>query len=78
MEGINEFITKGPVVLGWEWFADKLKEGMTDIIANYITAFPILIGVSIGVYALISIFSKKLANLGVIGVFLYGGLIVFI
>nr|BDD44100.1 hypothetical protein 1 [Bacillaceae bacterium] len=69
---------KSPAEWGIEKITDNLKEGMADFAADYISAFPILIGVSIGVYALISMFSSKLAKMGVIGVFLYGALIIFI
>jgi len=59
-----------------DWITNKIKSGITDIIADYITAFPILIGVSIGVYALCSMFSKSFAKLAVIIVFGYGLLVV--
>jgi len=69
---------KSPAEWGTEVFVDKLKEGMASILTDYISAFPILIGVSIGVYALVSMFSSKLAKMGVIGVFVYGALLVII
>lgn len=56
--------------------ADYLKEGMTDFIIDYTTAFPILAVISLGVYALVGMISKRLANLGVVGVFLYGSLVI--
>lgn len=65
---------EGPVIYGLEKITDKLLSGfITDLIAS----FPILIGVSFGVYALLQMVSKRLANLGVIGVFIYGALIIF-
>lgn len=57
---------------------NKLTNGFESFIADYITAFPVLAGVSIGVYSLIGMVSKSLAKMGVIGVFLYGALIVII
>ncbi|WP_101844197.1 hypothetical protein [Halobacillus sp. Marseille-P3879] len=59
-----------------EWIVGRAKEGMTDLLAEYITVSPLLVGVSIGVYAFLNMVSKGLAKLGVIGVFLYGGMIV--
>lgn len=61
-----------------DWMTDKIKEGATDLLAGYISVTPILIGVSIAVYALLGMISKTLAKLGVIGVFLYGGLIILV
>lgn len=60
------------------WITDKIKEGATDLVINYIESLPIILGVSIGVYALIGMFSKTLAKFGVAGVFVYGALIVVI
>lgn len=64
---------KAPVEYGLDWLTGKV---VGDFVTDYILAFPILIGVSIGVYALCSMVSKKLASLGVVGVFVYGALIV--
>ena len=61
-----------------EWIADKIKSGATDLVISYIESLPILIGVSIGVYALLGMFSKSLAKFGVVGVFLYGGFVVIL
>ena len=70
------FEIKAPAEYGMEWITNKIKSGLSDMVADYITALPILIGVSIGVYALLNMISEKLAKLGVVGVFLYGGLII--
>ncbi|MEN2467305.1 hypothetical protein, partial [Ornithinibacillus sp. JPR2-1] len=59
-----------------EWIGTKIKEGMTNIALDYISAIPILVGVSIGVYALLAMISKTFAKFGVVGVFGYGFLIV--
>lgn len=61
-----------------EWVADKIKSGMADHLAECISTFPVLIGVSIAVYALLGMFSKSLAKFGVVGVFLYGGFVVIL
>ncbi|RDY70342.1 hypothetical protein DXT76_13840 [Halobacillus trueperi] len=58
------------------WVGGKIKEGMADLLAEYIAVSPLFIGVSIGVYALLNMFSKGLAKLGVAGVFIYGGALV--
>ena len=58
------------------YIEEKIKSGAAAILADYISGLPIMIGVSIGVYALLQMFSKNLARLGVYGVFIYGGLIV--
>lgn len=71
-------MVKAPASYAFDWLTDKLKEGMTDFALNYISAIPVMIGVAIGVYALVSMFSSKLAKMGVVGVFLYGALIVVI
>lgn len=66
---------KAPAEYVGEWIGVKIKEGMTDILVEYISAIPILAGVSIGVYALLAMISKTFAKLGVVGVFGYGFLI---
>lgn len=67
------FGLKSPAEYGLEWITDQF---ITGFVSNLIIAFPILVGVSIGVYALVQMFSKRLASLGVVGVFLYGSLII--
>jgi uncharacterized membrane-anchored protein len=69
---------KAPVEYVGDWIGAKFKEGMTDIVLEYISVIPILVGVSIGVYALCGMFSKSFAKLGVMGVFGYGFLVVLI
>lgn len=59
-----------------DWVSDKIKSGIADIAADYISALPILMGIAIGVYALCSMFSRGFAKLAVVGVFGYGLLIV--
>lgn len=61
-----------------EYVINKIKSGATDIAADYISALPILFGVSIGVYALLGMISKTLAKFSVVGVFVYGAVIVII
>ncbi|MFD2209358.1 hypothetical protein ACFSMW_06510 [Virgibacillus halophilus] len=76
MQEFHDYILKNPILKVWDFFVDKIKSGFADIAADYITAFPIMVGVSIAVYALVSMFSSKLAKLGVVGVFAYGALVV--
>lgn len=66
---------KGPII---QLFEDKIKSGITDLVADYITAIPILLGVSVAVYAVCNMFSSKLANLSVFGVFVYGALVILL
>lgn len=69
---------KSPASYGLDWLTDKLKDGITELAISYITALPIMVGVAIGVYALVNMVSSKLAKLGVVGVFVYGALVVII
>lgn len=71
-------MVRPPASYAWEWIADKLKDGITEMATDYVTAFPIMVGVSIGVYALVSMFNKRLAKMGVVGVFAYGALVVIV
>lgn len=66
---------KGPVIYGFEWIGDKLKNSMADLVFEYISAMPIMLGVAFGVYALGNMISSKLAKYGSAGVFVYGALI---
>lgn len=63
----------------WDMLGNKISDvilnGLESAMLSFITGLPIMIGVSVGVYALISMFSKTLARYGVIGVFIYGGLV---
>ena len=76
MDSFNDIFTKGPIVRGWEIATDKIKEGAADLAISYIDALPIMLGVSLGVYALTAMISKTLAKLGVAGVFIYGAWII--
>lgn len=67
---------KAPVEILNDWMVSKFTNGLESFISDYISALPILLGVSIGVYALIAMMSKSLAKLGVVAVFLYGMIVV--
>lgn len=67
------FDWKGPIT---ELVLNKVKSGVTDMVVSYIEGLPIMLGVSIGVYALLSMISKTFAKLGVVFVFAYGAVIV--
>lgn len=64
---------RGPITY---WVESKIKGGLTDMVTDYISAAPIMIGVSIGVYALCNMVSSKLAKIGVFGVFAFGASVV--
>jgi len=32
---------KGPIIYGFEWLGGKIKEGVTDMVVDYISALPI-------------------------------------
>lgn len=68
----------GPVTYGIKKLTDHLQEGMIDFVVDFITVFPILAVVSLGVYALVGMLSKRLANAGVMGVFVYGALVIIV
>ncbi|MGM8215192.1 hypothetical protein ACLIA0_06385 [Bacillaceae bacterium W0354] len=65
-------------LMPFEWVSDKVKDAIVNFTADFITITPLLIGVSIGVYALINMFSSRLASLAVKGVFVYGALLVIV
>ncbi|GEL76305.1 hypothetical protein [Tenuibacillus multivorans] len=69
---------KNPIEIGIDWTAESIKELLANLLTDFILVFPVLAGVSIGVYALLSMISEGLAKLGVIGVFVYGGLLVVV
>jgi len=68
---------EGYVIKGLSWIGEKAAGSAAEILADILTS-PALIVLSIGVYALLQMFSKKLAKLGVVGVFLYGSLLILV
>ncbi len=52
-----------------------LKEQFVQYAADYVSVFPIMIGVAFGVYALLQMFNKSVAKTGGIMVFVYGALV---
>ena len=77
---IGQFIERGSVKNNeypsvWEWLYEKaIGEGLSHWVTDFISVFPILAVVSIGVFGLINMFSRSLAKFGVIGVFILGAL----
>ncbi|KAA0565357.1 M23 family metallopeptidase [Bacillus sp. CH30_1T] len=63
-----------PTIKGW-LYEKVIGGGIEHWIENYLISLPILVGVSIGVFALLNMVSKRLANLGVILTFILGGLV---
>jgi Peptidase family M23 len=59
----------------WGWLYEKtLGPGLEHFVSNYLSAFPFLAVVSIGVFAVLNMFSRSFAKLGVIGTFILGGI----
>lgn len=56
-------------------FEKLFKNGFEHWIQDYMLALPVLVGVSIGVWGLLSMVNRSLANLGVGIVFILGGLV---
>lgn len=77
---MNDIKTPGEYIGGWieGWAIDKAQSGLESFVLDLITATPILVGVSIGVYALLNMVSSKLAKLGVFTVFAYGSLVIIV
>jgi len=50
---------------------DKFKKSLTEVFIEYLTVSPIVIGVSVVVYVLVGLFSKTLARMSVVALFLY-------
>ncbi len=73
---MNIFETKGIVVQFGEYVVNRIQENFHEMVLDYISVFPILIGVSFGVYALLQMMNKSLAKTGTILVFVYGALVV--
>lgn len=74
------FIERGSVANNdyptvWGWIYEKtIGEGLSYFITDFISVLPILAVISVGVFALINMFSRSLAKFGVIGTFILGGL----
>lgn len=69
------FEIQGPVTKFGNVILDNLTSNFTDFVANYITVFPILLGVTFGVWSFLQMINKPLAKTGGILVFVYGALI---
>jgi hypothetical protein len=60
----------------WGHLYDKtFGNGIEHFIADYISVFPILAVIALGVFAFGNMLSRSIAKLGVIGVFILGGLV---
>jgi murein DD-endopeptidase MepM/ murein hydrolase activator NlpD len=66
----------GPLVQMWGLLREKISEitinGFTDYLADFAVAFPFIAVVGFSVYALIGMFSKRVATWGVIATVIYG------
>jgi len=76
-DDVKDFIfeKKGAATLVLE---NKIKEGVANFASDFLAALPIVVGVSVAVYALVSMISSKLAKMGVAVVFIYGALVVIV
>lgn len=61
-----------------DWTMGKIKDMAINFANEFIIVTPVLVGISIGVYALFNMFSNRLATLAVKGVFIYGALLVLV
>lgn len=68
---------EGYVTKGLNWIGEKVTGEVAEILVDVLTS-PVIVVLSIGVYALLQMFSRRLAKMGVIGVFIYGALVVLI
>jgi hypothetical protein len=78
---VQKFIERGSVANNdyptiWGYIGELFKNGFESWVSNYMLALPVLVGVSIGVWGLLSMVNKSLANWGVGFVFILGGLLV--
>lgn len=81
----GQFIDPSPLVeklfhepqsVGGFFFEKLFANGLELWLQNYILALPVLVGVSIGVWGLLNMVNRSLANFGVGFVFVLGGLMV--
>lgn len=81
---VNKFIANGKIGDGvgdipnfniWGGLGELLKNGFELWLQNYMLALPVIVGVSIGVWGLLNMVNRTLANFGVGFVFVIGGLL---
>jgi hypothetical protein len=78
---LSEFIERGSVENNdypsvWGWLNEAvISNGVNHWLANFSVALPIVLGVGIGVYGLLNMFSSKIAAWGVVGVFAFASII---
>lgn len=78
---LGEFIERGSVADNdypsvWGWLNEAIiGNGIDHWLANFSVALPIVLGVGIGVYGLLNMFSSKVAAWGVAGVFAFASII---
>jgi hypothetical protein len=78
---LGEFIERGSVADNdypsvWGWLNEAIiGNGIDHWLANFSVALPIVLGVGIGVYGLLNMFSSKVAAWGVVGVFAFASII---
>jgi hypothetical protein len=78
---LGEFIERGSVAnndypSAWGWLNEAIiGNGIDHWLANFSVALPIVLGVGIGVYGFLNMFSSKIAAWGVVGVFAFASII---
>lgn len=72
---VNETVLNTQSIGGF-LYEKTIGSGIEHFISDYIMALPVMVGVSIGVWALLNMVSGRLAAWGVGGVFILGGLVI--
>ncbi|WNS74220.1 M23 family metallopeptidase [Bacillus sp. DTU_2020_1000418_1_SI_GHA_SEK_038] len=81
----GSFIDPTPLahkLMAWEqsiggYFFDKfIQSRIEHFVSDFIISLPVLVGVSFAVWGLLNMVSGRLASVGVVGVFILGGLVI--
>lgn len=70
---VGEFVTEQQSIGGF-LYEKIIGNGIEHFISDYIMALPVMVGVGIGVWGLLSMVNKRLATWGMSFVFILGGL----
>jgi murein DD-endopeptidase MepM/ murein hydrolase activator NlpD len=74
-ELVDKMMNVEQTSIGGFLFDKLIQSRIEHFIADFIVSLPILVGVSLAVWALLNMVSSRLATAGVVGVFLIGGLV---
>jgi Peptidase family M23 len=73
----NGDVTQNEYPSLWGWLYEKtFGNGVEHFIADYVSAFPLLAVLSLGIFGICNMFSRSFAGVGVILTFILGGLAV--